>query len=211
MNIKIDLTPELLAVLPAEHCKEILLQLITVEKTPIGKTQLEDTQPISTKPWNKKISDELLEEIHQRVVNGERVKHLAREYGIVYTTLISALDRRKKKTLVEAVEAEVLQPQKAVVYLPYTNPLDLLEPLELHVHKSVFWDDSGINKDEALQMFRKLLDDPNTNLWRISEMYKGIEADQHTLSTEELAEKYGMTTTRIQAIIRNNCYRKNNL
>jgi hypothetical protein len=55
-------------------------------------------------------------------------------------------------------------------------------------------------------MFNKLLDDPKVPIWRIEEMYAGISEDKQTLSTAKLAEKYGMTETRITGIIKANCY-----
>lgn len=63
-----------------------------------------------------------------------------------------------------------------------------------------------LNNKQAKIYINKLLDNPNFPLWRISEMYQGIYKNKHSMTTEELAVKYGMPETRITGIIENNCY-----
>lgn len=60
--------------------------------------------------------------------------------------------------------------------------------------------------EERRSIANQLLDDPNIPIWRISEMYQGIQTDRNYLTTDELALKYGMPQTSIKRIIKNNCY-----
>lgn len=59
---------------------------------------------------------------------------------------------------------------------------------------------------EAIEWINKMLDDPNIPLWRIPEMYKGINEDQNKMTINRMAKKYCMSKKSIIRIINNNCY-----
>ena len=63
-----------------------------------------------------------------------------------------------------------------------------------------------MSKAETREWFRGILDAPTKPIWRIDEMRIGIFKDKDSMTTEELATKYGMTETRIIGIIEKNCY-----
>jgi hypothetical protein len=90
--------------------------------------------------------------------------------------------------------------------LDYVEPQEEIQPkiAMSHIEGEHIenYGDNPMTNVQAKIYINRLLDDEKFPLWRIQDMYLGIEKDKDLLTTEELAQKYGMTPTRITGIIK---------
>ncbi len=79
-----------------EICEELEMSLSSVRRAELG-TWLPGAKPIKSKRKTRKLSNEQVDEILKRLLDGEKGSHLAREYG-VSSSMISRIKNGSRRT-----------------------------------------------------------------------------------------------------------------